>query len=65
MWTWKTRDPVIPAIVNEESRLRGVGEGRNEDDGFLDGGETDGGNIDGEIDATINVPLRLIKSAPI
>lgn len=65
VWTWKTRDPVIPVIVTEESRLRGVGEGRNEDDGFLDGGETDGGNIDGEIDATVDVPLRLIQPAPI
>lgn len=71
VWTWKNRYSAIPTIVIEESRLRGVEEGRSEDssgagegrsedvsyDGETDGGET-GGETDGETDASADVALQ-------
>ena len=68
VWTWKTRYPAIYTSVIEESRLRGEGEGMNEEVSFFDGGGTDGGETDGgetvggetdgETDASADIPLE-------
>ncbi|MCJ1470892.1 hypothetical protein MMC07_009540 [Pseudocyphellaria aurata] len=76
VWTWKTKPLALPVNKMEESTVHEEEgeesivreeeeEGRSQARSLLNGGETDSGDGDGEINAPANIPLRKVQSAPI